>query len=229
VACGESVQNYLIGCGIPAVKIEVIQNGVPIHAELPRSDVNPWRTRLKVPAKGNLVGMVAALEPVKAHWVFLEAAQKVLQRFPQTRFVVVGEGFLRSRLQKKTRNLKIEDKVFFLGSITPATDITRCLDIGVLSSVSEAFPLVVLEYMEAGLPVVSTDSGGPGEIIQNGRSGFIVPINSPGFMAEKICYLLEFREKAQKMGREGRRRVRDHFSLEKMIDRHVALFNRLTS
>jgi glycosyltransferase involved in cell wall biosynthesis len=229
IACGNTVRDSLIRWGIPSAKIEVIQNGVAIHSGRPRSDSNSWRAGLKIPAETKLVGIVAALEPVKTHWVFLEAAQKVLKRFPQTRFVVVGDGFLRSRLEKKAHALGIADRVLFLGSVTPATEVIQALDIGVLSSASEAFPLVLLEYMEAGLPVVSTDSGGPAEIIQNGQSGFIVPVNHPDSMAEKVSYLLKFQEQARQMGRQGRQRVRECFSLEKMIARHISLFDRLTA
>ncbi len=83
IACGTRVRDALIRGGIPARKIEVIHNGVPIHADSAHFGPNFWRSKLKIPADGKLVGIVAALRPVKAHWVFLEAAHRVLQRFPQ--------------------------------------------------------------------------------------------------------------------------------------------------
>jgi glycosyltransferase involved in cell wall biosynthesis len=94
----------------------------------------------------------------------------------------------------------------------------------VLSSKKEAFPMVILEYMEAGIPVISTNSGGPSEMILERETGFLIPVCRPELMARKIIYLIKNEAVSAQMGKVGRERVRQYFSLDKMINQYVDLF-----
>jgi glycosyltransferase involved in cell wall biosynthesis len=229
VVCSNAVRDYFLRIGIPDKKIKVIHNGVSIYNQIESRDSVEWRSSLRIPFNSKLVGIVAALRPIKDHETFLKSAQRVIDRYSQTYFAIIGDGYLRPDLEKLARLLGISKNVFFLGNITPADGIIKSLDIGVLSSQKEAFPMVILEYMNAGLPVVSTDCGGPSEIIQDGETGFIVPVNNPQAMAEKIICLLENQKDARYMGLKGRQKVMSHYSLEKMINRNIALFDQLGS
>jgi len=227
VVVGRSVRDYLISIGISRKKIEVIHNGVQVYDQIGKLDSSDWRSKLGISTKERLVGIVASLRPIKAHDVFLKAAELILGSCPKTYFAIIGDGYLRSYLEQLARSLKIPDHVFFLGKITPANGIIRALDVGVLSSKQEAFPMVVLEYMEAGKPGVSTNIGGPSEIILDGQTGFLVPPNRPELLAQKIIFLLKNERIARRMGQEGRKRVKRLYSLEEMIEKNVVLFDQL--
>ena len=225
--CGNTVKTCFVKYGFPAQKIEVIPNGISIHGPSAFVDKHSWRTKLGVPATHKVVGIVAALRPAKAHEVFLQAAAEVLRKCPRTTFVAVGEGYRRLELEKMSQELGIENNVIFTGHITPANGIMREFNVGVLSSHHEAFPLVILEYMEAQLPVVSTGSGGPSEIIVDEQTGFLVPTGDAKQMANRIIYLLNDDEMAARMGAKGRQRVEQNYSLDRMIQHNVRLFTDL--
>ncbi len=117
------------------------------------------------------VGIVANLRPVKAIDVFIRAAEIVANRCPNTRFIVVGEGPERERLELLTAELGIAPLVRFLGKRLDVQEILGCLDIGVLSSNSESFSNSIVEYMAASMPVICTDVGGAREAVEDGETG----------------------------------------------------------
>jgi glycosyltransferase involved in cell wall biosynthesis len=224
VVCSDAVKSYLIRIGISPKRIRVIHNGVSMNKQDKIVEKINWRSRMRIPPGAKLVGIVAALRPIKSHDVFLAAAKHVLEYCPLTYFAIIGDGYMRADLKKMAESLSISNHVFFLGNITPASDIIRSLDIGVLSSKKEAFPMVILEYMEAGIPVISTNSGGPSEMILERETGFLIPVCRPELMARKIIYLIKNEAVSAQMGKVGRERVRQYFSLDKMINQYVDLF-----
>src|SRR5262249_10253107 len=99
--------------------------------------------------------------------------------------------------------------------------------VGVLTSVSEGFSNAILEYMCAGLPVVATNVGGNPEIVEDGESGFLVPVSDPASLAEKLICLLQNHDLAARMGSRARERVEREFSLESMICKHQDYYQKL--
>ena len=104
-----------------------------------------------------------------------------------------------------------------MGARYDIPELMWTLDLFVLSSISEGFPIALLEAMASALPVVATDVGGNSEIVIHGETGFLVPPRAPETMADAICRLLLNREEAKSMGEKGRERVKQYFSFEKMM------------
>jgi glycosyltransferase involved in cell wall biosynthesis len=212
----------------PRQKIVRIYNGVDLERF-----TNPSRIQLRQEvgfATGTpLVGMVANVRQTKGHQYLIRAAQRVLDRCPEARFLAIGDvdERLGVGLRQLLRELHLEDKFLFLGFRQDIPEILAELDVFVLSSTSEGFPLVVLEAMAAGKPVVVTRSGGPDEIIRDGQDGFLVPVADADALAGKILEILQNPTLAATVGRQAQERVAEEFSDERMIQEYEALYQRL--
>jgi glycosyltransferase involved in cell wall biosynthesis len=176
-----------------------------------------------------VVGIVAMLRPVKDHPTFLRAARSVLDRFPRTRFLVVGRQLPEyfDGLRSLAGELGIEEQISWVGSVeNPVTVLPHC-DVGVLSSSSEGLSNALIEYAGVGLPTVATQVGGNPEVVEHGRTGFLVPPGSPEPMAERICQLLSDGTLRKTIGENARRRAESRFSEQKVLEEYLKLYSRL--
>lgn len=148
-----------------------------------------------------------------------QAIIKVIKEYPKALFLIVGRGEEEAQLKSLALKLKISDNALFIGEI-PYNKIPSCFkacDIFVLPSIYEGTARVLEEASAAGKPIVTTNVSGAEDVIINGKTGFIVPINDSENLAEKIIYLLKNRELAKKMGKEGQKHVMDNYDQEKNL------------
>lgn len=219
IAVGDKQRRELIGYRVaPAEKIVSIPLGLEIEGLL---DAEAERGRLRAELGLNgidrLVGIVARLVPIKAHDVFLDAAAEVQRRVPNTRFVIVGDGERRAELEARARALGLGDRTFFLGWQREMRKIYADLDVVVLSSLNEGSPVAIIEAMAAGRPVVSTDVGGVGEVVADGRGGLLVPPRDPAALAEAVTAVLSDPSAAERMGRAARAAVYPKYSAGRLV------------
>jgi glycosyltransferase involved in cell wall biosynthesis len=212
-------------------RIEVIYNFVNLEMFKKEDDreVNELKESLTTGNGRPMVTMVANLRPVKAVDVFLKSARMVLDSVPDINFFVAGEGEERRRLETICRQLKLDNSFRLIGAVSDVIPLLKASDIGVLSSYSESLSNAIIEYMAAGLPVVCTDVGGNGELVQDGLNGFLVPAGDPKKLADAIVKLVNNPELRLKMGRESRSRVQLLFDFEKAVKDYEALYLKLTS
>jgi glycosyltransferase involved in cell wall biosynthesis len=163
------------------------------------------------------VGVVARLEPEKGHATLLEAWPAVVRACPEAYLLVVGEGSLREALEAQARELRIAHRVVFAGRRDDIPAVTAALDVAVLPSYREAQGLTVLEAMALGRPVVASDVGGIPEMIENGRTGLLVPPHDADGLAAAITRLLRDHPYADMLARAGQGLVRDRFCVERMV------------
>jgi len=140
------------------------------------------------------------------------------------RYLIVGKGELKESLRVKVKRLKLEEKVIFTGFRQDIKEILSALDILVLFSIREGHPIVLLEAMAMGKPIVATDIEGVNETVVNGVTGILVPPKDPSALAEAIVCLLRDKKKAQEMGQAGRRVVEEKFNLKDKIEQHKQLY-----
>ena len=197
IAVSESIRDRLVDEGVPAERIVVIRNAVSDHGA-PRADPL-LRDGVAI------VGAVARLNPEKGVRHFVEAAARVARVRPQTRFVVIGDGPERESLETLAREL--DAPVWFLGARGDVPEFVGFLDVLVLPSLSEGTPLVTLEAMSAGVPVVATAVGGVPYQITDGREGLLVPPGDADAIANALLRLVDDRELRREMGALGRARV----------------------
>jgi glycosyltransferase involved in cell wall biosynthesis len=154
----------------------------------------------------------------------LDAARQVCDRFPKTRFVVVGEGPLRERLEAQARRLMLSENVIFTGFREDVVALLKTFRGFVLPSLSEGFPTVILYAMAASLPVVATNVGGIPEMVRDNITGLLAKPADAGSLAEAVCRLLVNPDTAAEMGRAGRRQVEMVFNLDKKIQETLAIY-----
>lgn len=211
--------------GLDPEKIAVIHNSLEVDKYARASDEQRavFREQLGFPADSAIIGIVANLRKVKAHDVFIKAAQQVAAQVPRAYFVIVGEGPERANLEDLCKDLGLQSQVSFLGKRTDIPDILGCLDIGVLSSSSESFSNSIVEYMAAGLAVVCTDVGGAREAIEDGVQGYVVEAANPAIMAERIISILEDGA-AERMGCLAQEKARSLFALKSIIEKYQKFY-----
>lgn len=200
---------------VPTGHIAVIPNAVPSVLD-ERPGVSPlpdeWR-------EGPLVGVVARLQPEKGVANFLKAAARVIPCVPETQFIVAGDGPLREELETLVRRLGLERNIHFLGFRSDARSLTGLLDVLAVSSLTEGAPLVVLEAMGAGVPVVASAVGGIPDQVRHGREGLLVPPGDPAALGDALLELLQDPNLVRRMGEAGRRRAAIEFGHATMVGR----------
>jgi glycosyltransferase involved in cell wall biosynthesis len=159
-----------------------------------------------------LVGIVGRLFPIKNHPLFLESAVRVLKREPAARFVIVGDGTLRSELERQAREFGITDRVFFTGWQRDMPRIYADLDVLVVSSDNEGTPVSAIEAMATGCPVVATKVGGLPDLISDGESGLLVPPRNPDALSNAVLRVLEDSEAAGRMSAAARQSVHQRYT-----------------
>jgi glycosyltransferase involved in cell wall biosynthesis len=210
--------------GISAAKLITIPYGVDLAKY--RLDKNSKKkTDLALKANDIVVGTVARLHPQKGHQYLITAAAEVVERYPNVRFVFVGDGILRAELERLVDNLKLKDKILFLGFRHDVDELLHTFDIFVLPSLYEGLPNVVLEAMACGKPVIATAVDGSPEAITDGVSGILVPPKDSDALSKAILHLLENKKMRVEMGKKSRKKVTDYFSLEKQMQQFQILYD----
>ncbi len=166
-----------------------------------------------------LIGRVARLEPEKGIDRFIHAAAAIGERAPRAEFLVVGEGPLEDDLRRLARELGIADRVHFLGRRDDARAVIERLDLLAVSSITDGSPLVVLEAMSAGVPVVATATGGLPDQIEHGVNGLLVPPGDAPALAAAMLRLIDDLDEARRFADAGRRRFAAEFSYDAMVGR----------
>jgi glycosyltransferase involved in cell wall biosynthesis len=175
------------------------------------------------------IGTVGNLRPVKNHALLLRVSQEVCRRYQHVRFVLIGHGPLRQQLASYAQELGIQRRVQFLGARSDIPEILNALDIFVLPSLSEGLPISVLEAMACGLPVVATQVGGLPEVIEDGKTGLLVPSQDEKQLAFALEVLIQHEIQRKMLGEQGRKRVLEHFSLQKMTTEYQELYESLVA
>lgn len=212
---------------LPPEKVVVVENGVSIPPEVPARSLDA-RERLGVEPENILIGMVANLNRrVKAVDQFLLAMPSIVERVPEARFVIVGDGGLRSELESLARELGVADLVVFTGQVSDVSPIYQAIDVSVLTSFSEGLSITLLESMAHGLPVVVTAVGGNVDVVVEGETGHLVPPKSPREFADAVVDLCRSPDTRRRMGRAARERCEREYDIRRVSDRYEARYEAL--
>jgi glycosyltransferase involved in cell wall biosynthesis len=201
----------------------VIYNAIDFEEFNPElANESKIRKEFGISEETKLVGMIGRITLRKRYEDFLRAASKVLEDFPNTKFIAVGgtysglERGYEEKVRKLVKALELQDKVIFTGFRKDIPDIMSTLDVLVLPSLKEPFGRVIIEALILGTPVVAANSGGIPEIIQNGRTGLLVPPKNPDELAKTIIKLLENGDFAKNLAIQGKKEVKQRFSADKI-------------
>jgi glycosyltransferase involved in cell wall biosynthesis len=201
--------------GFPSERIWVVPNGVDAEAFAGEVDPRLARRALGIAEDMRWVGFVGRLDSsVKGLDVLLRSFQLLETEKVSPSLLLVGEGPSERELRRRSRGLGLESRVSFMGLRRDIPQVLATLDILVLPSFQEGSPNVVLEAMAAGVPVVATGVGGTREIIEHGKTGWLVPPGDPGALAEGIRQMLANPSLARDMARAAKNWVRANRSMD---------------
>jgi len=224
VAVSVAVRDALVAGGVPTGDVTVIYNGVDVDA---LRDAAAEPAPASMPRERPLVGVVARLEPVKGVAQFVRAIAELAVDHPEARSVVVGSGPQERTLRDLAAELRLEDRIAWLGTVSPAAPVLDALDVVVMPSLSEGLPLVPLEAMALARPVVATEVGGLPEVVVDGETGLLVAPRDHMALARAVGALLSDPARARALGEAGLRRVETEFTVERMVAGYLALYERL--
>lgn len=228
IAVSANVRDELLTLGIgQKSQWRVIPLGLELQALMNRSpEQREARTVLGLPLEGQLIGIVGRLAPIKDHVTFLEACAAISNTHPSVRFVVAGDGELRTKLEERARSL-LGDRVLFLGWVMDLPSLYAALDVVVLTSRNEGTPVALIEAAAARKPVVATDVGGVSDVVLHGKTGFLTSPGNYREVAEKSAFILNNPEWGRLAGEAGHNHVRDRFSSERLVYDIVSLYREL--
>ncbi len=233
VTVSEYVRQYLIKeKGISPEKIIAIHTGVDVKQEGRESRVesrkiNGIREELGISKETPLIGTVAILRKKKGHYILIEAARIILKDIPDIIFIFIGDGPQRKNLLRLIDKYGLNNRVRLLGLRNDVHALLREMDVFVLPSFEEALGTSVLEAMAASIPVVATNVGGIPEAVIDGVTGILVSPGDADALADAIKRLIQDKSMARRMGEQGRQRVEEHFSVEKMVEGMYDLYTSL--
>jgi L-malate glycosyltransferase len=223
----EQIREQLVGeDGFPPEQIRVVHNGIDLDRY---ADIAPDREQL-FPGLENCKLIVTTgnmHSDIKGHPTLIEAASRICPKFPQLRFILVGDGERRKHFESRIAELGLRENFILLGSRQDIPELLACCDIAVLPSRAEGFSNALLEYMARALPTIATHVGGNREIIQHGVTGLLIPPDDPVALESAILSLLENPGLASQLAIAGRERARTCFGLERLIGDVDALYTQL--
>jgi sugar transferase (PEP-CTERM/EpsH1 system associated) len=209
--------------GFPAAGIRTIRNGVDLSRFQQRSQ-SEARQLLGLDPTALVVGTVGRLVPVKNQALLLDAVAALQRRNVRLTAVIVGDGPLKQELASRAEALGIAPSVRLLGERPDVERVLAAFDVFVLTSVSEGLSNTIQEAMASGLPVVATRVGGADELVDQDRTGVLVPSNDPIALADALESLLVAPERRLTMARAARTRAQSEFSLDKMVGAYEELY-----
>jgi glycosyltransferase involved in cell wall biosynthesis len=208
-------------------KLVTIPNGIDTAAFDRPANRSRLLESLALPANACVIGTVGRLSREKAHDVLLQAFKDVRAVCPEAFLVIVGEGDLREPLVRQAADLGVDGSVRFLGARTDVPELLQVMDVFALSSLWEGLPLVLLEAMAAGVPVVSTRVGGIPEVIRHERDGLLVPPSDAGLLAAALVRVLTAPSFADGLQQSAAAIVKARYRIEDVASRHESVYARV--
>lgn len=194
-------------------KLKVVLNGINIEKFNPQQ---AKATKRDFGFKDDefLLCKIAHFREQKDHMTLLNAFKLVLDVYPNTRLLLVGEGPLEDTIREHAQSLHVSEHVSFLGARDDTQNILYISDLSVVSSNYEGFCFFAMESLAMSTPVVSTDACGLKEVITPNKDGYLLPVRDYHSIAEKIIFLIKNPEERLKMGRFGRKKALEDFNLD---------------
>ena len=229
IAISRQIEQSLIAGGVSAKNVRTLYSGIDLSARQVTHDDQAIRRMIGLPNGAVLLGTVANLFPRKGYEVMLRALPAIARAIPMVHYVIVGsdDHDYAERLKKLAHEVKIADRVHIVGFQDPVQPILASLDLYVHPALMEGFGIAVVEAMAMGKAVVATTTGGLPEVVAQGETGLLVPPGDAESLAETVVSLLQDRARREQMGRCGRARAQERFSLDASVKHMEQLYGEI--
>ncbi|RAW01474.1 glycosyltransferase family 1 protein [Pseudochryseolinea flava] len=209
--------------------LKTILNGVNMdhfnRQSFSRIDI---RAQLHIPESAVVIGTVAVFRFQKRLDLWMEIASKILEHHPETHFLLLGDGPLKSQLLEKRKTLGMEGRIHMPGLQTEVRPYVASMDVYMMSSIFEGLPIALLEAMSMECAIITTDAGGIKEVIRHGTDGLLCEVDQPNRLVEYASELINDSSKRTLLSRQARIRIQDCFSMEEMVKQLEDLYKGLT-
>jgi glycosyltransferase involved in cell wall biosynthesis len=225
ICASECIRQMLLAQDIDDERVVTVHEGIDLEhvAAAPPAST---REAFWLPHNAPVVGAVGALVDHKGHRVLVRAAAQVVREVPDARFVILGEGERRDELLREVRELGLERHVLLPGFRPDVLSLLKTFDLFVMPSITEGLGTSLLDAMACERPIVASRVGGIPEVVVDGETGILVPPRDADSLAEAIVRLLEDRALAARLAAAGASRVRERFTVDRMIEETLDIYRR---
>jgi len=229
IAISEAIRDLLVRQGVDPAKIRRISSALDPGPFQGPCEKEAFRRDFGLSPGDVVVGMAAQFIPRKGHEVLLHAIPHILKQHPAARFLLFGQGPLRESISGKVEAAHLQDSVLLPGFRNDLPRILPCLDLLVHPASMEGMGVILLQAGAAGIPVVATAVGGIPEVVVHGQTGLLVPPGDPLRLASAVASLLSDTQGRLSMGEAARERVRSEFSVDRMVEGNLSVYEELLS
>ena len=226
IAISRQIEQSLIAGGVSVKNVRTVYSGIDLSEKQLTHNGQAIRQMIGLSNEAVLLGTVANLFPRKGYEVMLRALPAIVRAVPTVHYVIVGsdDHDYADRLKRLAQELKIADRVHIVGFQDPVQPFLAALDLYVHPALMEGFGIAVVEAMAMGKAVVATTTGGLPEVVAQGETGLLVPPGDVESLAAAVVSLLEDRVQREQMGRYGKARAQDRFSLDASVAQMEQLY-----
>lgn len=224
--CQFSRKRLLTKEALWAREIGVIYNGVPLKNSINHQSLN-LKNDLKIPKKSKVIAFVGRLHSIKNPELLLKAFSTAVKKYPKAHLLFIGEGELRSQLEKIVTKKKITKKVSFIGAKYPVYPFYKLIDLLVLPSLSEGASVTLLEAMAAKVPVIASEVGGNSEFVIDKETGRLFQSENKKELTKLISKFLNKPDKFQEYTKKAFKNVKEQYSQEMMFEEYRQLYENL--
>ncbi|MGD0280524.1 MAG: glycosyltransferase family 4 protein, partial [Smithella sp.] len=191
-------------------------------------NIDEIKNNAGIKADTRIIGTVGRLVEQKGHKYLIQAARNIVNKFSDVKFLIVGDGPLRSELEALAESQGLGEKINFAGQRSDIPELLAMMDIFILPSITEGLPLVILEAMASERPVIATRVSGIPFVIKDGVDGLLCNSCDVQALVEKMENLLTNKELADKLGRNGKEKALSKYRAEEMINNYSRLYMKIT-
>jgi len=227
VVVSQKLHHEVLRWLLPPSRVRTINNGIDLGRFNRQFDRAAISQKLGINPDYNIVGTVGRLSPEKGHLFLLQAAKKVIDKFPETIFMIVGDGDSRKFLEQKSAELQISRNILLTGPRGDIPELLSLMDLFVLPSLTEGLPMTLLEAMAARRPIIATKVGGVPQLISNNQTGILIESKNSDSLAEAIIKLLSDKNNAAIMAQNAYQIVVEKYSSRTMVKKYIQVYESL--
>jgi len=227
ITISEAIRGVLVDQGVDPRKLRCVLSALdpsPFENPCGRED---FLEEFGLDREDRVVGMAAQFIERKGHGILLQAIPMILHDHPRARFLLFGQGPRHSEVARKVAEAGLGRSVLLPGFRKDLPSLLPCMDLLVHPATMEGLGVILLQAAASGLPVVAAEAGGIPEAVEDGETGFLVPPGDPAALATAVANLLADPPKARAMGEAGRNRIREKFSVPRMVEGNLGVYREL--
>ena len=229
IAISKPVERHLIeDFKVDPHKIHLIANGIDLERFVMTDETKRRKLRRELGiGEDPLIGIIARLSDVKGIDVLIKAMPLILKELPAATLMIAGQGPQEVMLKKLTQDFSLSAHVFFKSTVNQTPDLLGAFDVFVMPSIMEGLGLSVIEAQACGIPVVASRIGGLVDLIEDGKTGFLVPVNDPVALAKRIIEVLKDPQKSKIMAQQARSNIEKYFSAKRMVEETIKVYSNI--